>query len=228
MSSEPDAEFGARELSVSGEVLAERLDVVRQAIANVGRADVEIVAVTKGFDASAVRAAKALGLTNVGENYAQELIEKSDELHGVTVNFLGRVQRNKVRKVHDVVDLWQSVARPEILAEIAKRSPGASVLIQIQPEGDESKDGIRPPQLPAMFALAEESGITISGLMTIGVLGDRDATIACFTEVDRLATEYGVEIRSMGMSSDFRDALEAGSTMLRVGSLLFGSRPVTM
>lgn len=217
-----------RELSVSVEVLTERLGTIREAIDECGRHDVEVVAVTKGFNASAVRAAKELGLTHVGENYAQELIEKSEELSGVTVNFLGRIQRNKVRKVHEFVDLWQSVARPEILIEIAKRSAGSSVLIQIQPDGDETKDGIRPAQLPEMFELAQDHGITIAGLMTIGVLGDRSATIDCFREVDGLAAEYGVAIRSMGMSGDFRDALEAGSTMLRVGSALFGSRPVTV
>ncbi len=217
-----------RTLAVPIEVLADRLDGIRDAISAAGRKDVDLVAVTKGFDASAVEAARDLGLTSVGENYAQELVEKRDHLSELTVNFLGRVQRNKVRKIDDIVDLWQSVARPEILTEIAKRAPGASVLIQIQPDGDETKDGVRPPDLPEMLALAESLGLRVAGLMTIGVLGDRPATIECFAELDRLASEYELDIRSMGMSADFKDALEAGSTMLRIGSALFGSRPVKM
>lgn len=217
---EPD-----RRLLVSDEVITERLTEVRNAISEFGRDDVEIVAVTKGFDVTAVQTAKRLGLTQIGENYAQELAEKAPEFDGVTVNFLGRIQRNKVRKVHEFVDLWHSVARPEILVEIAKRSPNAEVLIQIQPEGDETKDGVRPPQLPEMFELASEHGVRIVGFMTIGVLGDPDRTSRSFHELDGLATEYEVTVRSMGMSGDYRLALDAGSNMIRLGSVLFGPRP---
>ena len=215
-----------RHLTTSDDEIGERLEMVRAAIAKSGRPDVSIVAVTKGFDASAVHAAKRLGLSQIGENYAQELIDKSADFgDDLTVNFIGRVQRNKVRKIHGIVDLWQSVARPEILSEIAKRSPGASVLIQIQPDRDDTRDGVRPPELPGMFQLAESLGVTIAGLMTIGVLGNSTATAACFREVDALADEYGVKTRSMGMSGDYLEALEAGSTMLRLGSVLFGPRP---
>lgn len=216
----------SREMTVPDEVIAERLDVVRQAISDQGRGDTKIVAVTKGFDSSVIEATRRLGLTDVGENYAQEVIEKSDAFgEEQSVHFMGRIQRNKVRKVCGVVDLWQSVARPEILTEIAKRTDGARILIQIQPDGDSSKDGVRPADLPAMFALAEELGVFVAGLMTIGVLNDPAATRACFAEVSSLADDYDVEIRSMGMSGDYRDALESGSNMLRLGSTLFGPRP---
>ena len=214
-----------RRLGVDDETVGERLADVRNAVSEIGRTDVQIVAVTKGFDVSAVQAAKRLGLTQIGENYAQELAEKSDEFDDLSVNFLGRIQRNKVRKVHEYVDLWQSVARPEILTEIAKRAPGARVLIQIQPEGDDSKDGVRPEQLDNMFELASEQGVEIAGLMTIGVHGDEDRTDQCFREVTALADEYKVMVRSMGMSGDYRLALAAGSNMLRLGSTLFGPRP---
>ncbi len=215
-----------RSLTVADDVLAERLEVVRTAIANVGRDDVQVVGVTKGFDASAVRAAKRVGLSEIGENYAQELIEKSSDFDdGVTVNFLGRVQRNKVRKVHHLVDVWQSVARPEILTEIAKRSDTATVLLQVQPDGDTTKDGVRPPQLAELFALAADLNISVAGLMTIGVLNDADATRKSFAELVALADEYDVPVRSMGMSGDYQEALAAGSTMLRLGSALFGNRP---
>ncbi len=214
-----------RQMTVPDDVIADRLDEIRSAIASTGRTDVTIVAVTKGFDATAVQAARRLGLVNVGENYAQEIVEKAEEFSDVTVNFLGRIQRNKVRKVAHLVDLWQSVSRPEILSEIAKRTEHARVLIQVQPAGDTSKDGIRPHELPEMFELAHDRGITIAGLMTIGVLGNVDATRTCFAEVNALANEYDLPIRSMGMSGDYRDALAAGSNMLRLGSILFGPRP---
>ncbi len=216
----------SREMTVPDEVIAERLSVVRQAIADHGRSDTTIVAVTKGFDASIIRATKRLGLADIGENYAQEVVEKTPAFGAdQTVHFMGRIQRNKVRKVCDVVGLWQSVARPEILSEIAKRVDDAKVLIQIQPDGDVSKDGVRPEELPAMFSLADDLGVTIVGLMTIGVLNDPAATRACFAEVAALADDYDVEVRSMGMSGDYRDALENGSNMLRLGSTLFGPRP---
>ena len=216
----------ARAMTVPDEVIAERLSVVQQAIASHGRSDTQIVAVTKGFDVSVIHATRRLGLTDVGENYAQEVIEKTPDFgEDQTVHFMGRIQRNKVRKVCDVVDLWQSVARPEILTEIAKRVDNARVLIQIQPEGDTSKDGVRPADLPAMFELADNLDVTIVGLMTIGVLNNPPATRACFAEVSSLADDYGVDIRSMGMSGDYRDALESGSNMLRLGSTLFGRRP---
>lgn len=217
--------MGDRQMTVPDDVIAERLDKIRSTIADVGRPDVTIVAVTKGFDATAVHAARRLGLTDIGENYAQEIVEKNDEFDGLTVNFLGRIQRNKVRKVCESVHLWQSVSRPEILSEIAKRSAGARVLIQIQPEGDESKDGVRPAELAAMFELADNVGVTIAGLMTIGVLSNPEATTRCFREVSALADEYDVGITSMGMSGDYRDALVAGSNMIRLGSVLFGPRP---
>lgn len=214
-----------RALQTPDDLIAERLEMIRASVAELGRRDVEVVAVTKGFDSSAVCAARRLGLASVGENYAQELVEKAEDLTDLHVSFLGRIQRNKVRKIAHLVDLWQSVARLEILEEIAKRSPGASVLVQIQPEGDDSKDGVRPASIPEFFERAETLGIEIAGFMTIGVNGDDRRTEQCFREVDALATEYGLAVRSMGMSNDYRIALASGSTMLRLGSVLFGERP---
>jgi len=173
-----------------------------------------------------MEAAQRLGLTDVGENYAQELLEKSNAIGEETnVHFMGRVQRNKVRKIAAHVDLWHSVSRPEILTEIAKRTPGARVLIQVRPHDDETKDGVPPAELEHMLAVAAELDVTVAGLMTIGVLGDPEATKAAFVELDQLCSAYDLVERSMGMSGDYRDALSAGATMLRLGSVLFGDRP---
>ena len=156
------------------------------------------------------------------------MLEKVVDLESdpdLEVHFIGRVQRNKVRKVAPHVTLWQSVARPEILEEISRRCASPSVLIQVRPGDDDSKDGVEPEQVGPMLEMASELGVTVEGLMTIGVLGDPEATRLAFSEVDDLALKFGLTERSMGMSGDYLDALRAGSTMLRLGSQLFGPRP---
>lgn len=216
----------ARSITASDAQILERLSTVQADVAAVGRVDVRIVAVTKGFDRSAIDAARRVGLLDVGENYAQEVMEKSDAIgDDLTMHFIGRIQRNKVRKISDQVSLWHSVARPEIVQELAKRNASARMLIQVRPHGDPTKDGVPPEEIEAMLAMADDLGVSVEGLMTIGVLGDEVATRRCFEEVGRLADEFGLAERSMGMSGDYRDALEAGATILRLGSLLFGPRP---
>lgn len=215
-----------RAMQVADEIVAERVAAIREDITSFGRSEVKIVAVTKGFDRSAIDCARRVGVHDVGENYAQEILEKADALEGdMNVHFMGRIQRNKVRKIIDYVDLWHSVARPEILVELGKRADAPHALIQVRPIEDPTKDGVRPEELESMLEVAATNNVTVRGLMTIGLLGDAAATRQCFVELDRLADQYGLAERSMGMSGDFRDALEAGSTMLRVGSVLFGDRP---
>jgi pyridoxal phosphate enzyme (YggS family) len=215
-----------REMRFADEIVAERLARVRGAIDATGRSDVKVIAVTKGFDRSAIDCAQRIGLTDIGENYAQEVEEKIDAVDaGTTVHFIGRIQRNKVRKIVDHIDLWQSVARPEILVELAKRAEAPQVLLQLRAENDTTKDGIRPDELESMLEVAQTHGVIVRGLMTIGILGDPVATQRCFVELDKVAGEFGLAERSMGMSGDYLDALAAGATMLRLGSILFGDRP---
>lgn len=212
-------------------VVVERLKHVREVIAEVGRADATIVAVTKGFDRSGVDCAQRVGLTDIGENYAQELLDKIDAINAdTTVHFMGRVQRNKIRKIAEQVTTWHSVSRPEVITEIAKRCADpalARVFLQIRPEADttETKDGARPADIDALLETARDVGVSVVGLMTIGVFGDPHASKAAFVEVAQLADQFALAERSMGMSGDYRDALEAGATTLRLGSLLFGERP---
>lgn len=213
-------------MALSDDVVASRLHRVREDVASLGRDGVRIVAVTKGFDRSAVDCAQRLGLTDIGENYAQEVGEKAEAIaQGTSVHFIGRIQRNKVRKIVEHVDLWHSVARPEVLVELGTRAESPVALVQVQPLDDPSKDGVLHDELENMFEVAQSNGVHIAGLMTIGVLGDPKATKKSFVDLDRLAEQYDVKERSMGMSGDYRDALEAGSTMLRLGSVLFGDRP---
>ena len=125
--------------------IAERLARVRQQIEDAGGSDVEVLAVTKGHDAAAIVAASAVGLTAIGENYAQELVAKvSGMTLDVAVHFIGQLQSNKVRQIAGLVDVYETVDRPALITEIAKRAPGARVLIQVDTTGDPGKGGCRP------------------------------------------------------------------------------------
>lgn len=205
---------------------ARQLSVVRADIAELSRGDVRIVAVTKGFGAEAIELARNHGVYDIGESYAQELQGKvaviPDE---VQVHFIGRIQRNKVRRIADRVALWHSVARPEILTEIAKRVDGAAVLVQVRPIDDPTKDGVTPADLPMMLERSEQLGVDVRGLMTMGIQNDLDATREVFAAARELASDHGLAELSMGMSDDYRMALEEGATMLRLGTVLFGARP---
>ena len=112
--------------------------------------------------------------------------------------------------------------------ELSKRSRSpVSILLQVRAEGDETKAGVDESDLDELLDVARENGVTVLGLMTIGVLGDRTRTRAAFNNLVQLADRYELPERSMGMSGDYLDALEAGSTMVRLGSCLFGPRPTT-
>ena len=204
-----------------------RLETVRSDIAAAGRSgDVTVIAVTKGFGRAQIEWARAAGLLDIGESYAQELVGKAESIPGdVRVHFIGRIQRNKVRKIADRVALWHSVARVEVIQEIAKRVEGGRVLIQIRPDADPSKDGVTGAELPALLAAADEAGVEVRGLMTMGVHGDPEATRAAFAATRALADRHGLRELSMGMSDDYRAALAEGATMLRLGTALFGPRP---
>ena len=110
-------------MTVDAQAVAERLAVVRARLQAVGRDDIRILAVTKGFDRSALQVAEALGLPDVGENYAQELLGKIVLPRPVeqTMHFIGRLQTNKVGSLKDAVDVWQSVDRASVDNRFGKR-----------------------------------------------------------------------------------------------------------
>lgn len=190
---------------------------------------VRIVAVTKGFGVDAPRAALAAGITMVGENYAQELIAKNeqlspDERQRIEWHFLGRLQRNKVRGLASIVSVWQSVDRVELLDEIARRAPGATVMIQLNLSDEPQKGGARVDECGALVAHARDTGLNVVGLMGVGAAEDPDATTRGFATLVALADRFELPERSIGMSADLDLAVDAGSTMVRVGTGLFGSR----
>jgi pyridoxal phosphate enzyme (YggS family) len=216
--------------SVDPQVVAERFAAVRERLQAAGGSAVTVVAVTKAFGVDAVSAALANGLTEVGENYAQELLGKvrdlpPSDLAPVRWHFLGRLQRNKVRALAPHVHLWQSVDRTEIGAEIARRAPGARVLVQVNLSGEPQKGGCGWGDLDALVDALRGLDLDVRGLMGVGLQDDAFGTRLAFRRLVERADALGLSERSIGMTDDLEIAVEEGSTMVRIGRDLFGSRP---
>ena len=190
-----------------------------------GDAGVDVLAVTKGFGPEAVTAALAAGCRAIGENYAQELLAKRDATVGAEVHFIGQLQTNKVRQLAPVVHVFETVDRQRVAAEIGRRAPGASVLIQVDTTGEAGKGGCPIGELDPLVEAVTSAGLDLRGLMTVGPTSGgppaaREGFRRVRTEVDRL----GLSVCSMGMSDDLEIAVQEGSTQVRVGSSLFGPR----
>lgn len=208
---------------------------VRQAVADVrarivaagGGDEVALLAVTKGFGPEAIEAALAAGCTAVGENYAQELVAKRDAAAAAEVHFIGQLQTNKVRQVAGLVQVYETVDRDRLAIEIAKRDPGARVLVQVDTTGEPGKGGCPLDQLDALVEVVVGAGLDLRGLMTVGPTdGDAEAARLGFRAVRAALDRLGLAVCSMGMSDDLEVAVAEGSTQVRVGSALFGPRPV--
>jgi hypothetical protein len=218
------------------ETVRDRLAEVRARIASVGGGDeVSILAVTKAFGSEVIDVAAAAGFAAVGENYAQELLTKRDALAAhpqLGVHFIGRLQTNKVRRLAGLVTVYESVDRPRLAAEIAKRAPGASVLIQVDTGalvGDDAigKGGWPIAAVDELVDVALELGLDLRGLMTVGpTSGGPPAARVGFEAVRSAVDRLGLAVCSMGMTADLEVAVECGSTEVRIGTALFGSRPV--
>ncbi len=215
---------------IDPEAVARRLEVLRDRIERASRGrPVEVVAVTKGFGVDAVEVALDLGLTLVGENYAQELMAKAEVVAATAPapvwHFLGRLQRNKVRPLAPFVALWQSVDRSELLGEIARRAPGASVLVQVNLSGEPQKGGAAVDEIPGLVAHGRSLDLDVRGLMGVGPAGSPEDARPGFRALVALADQLELPVRSIGMSADVEVAVEEGATLVRVGTALFGPRP---
>lgn len=211
---------------IDANAVADRVAQVRSVINEAGGTDVSLVAVTKSFGIDALRAASTAKCDAVGENYAQELLEKTAEgMPLIDVHFIGALQSNKVRLLAGHIALWQSVDRESVVDELGRRAPGASILIQVDTTLEPSKGGVTPAQLDALRARAESRGLIVKGLMTIGPTeGTQEECEKSFGMLRHLVNEQGLSVCSMGMSADYPIAVACGSTMVRVGSGLFGDR----
>jgi PLP dependent protein len=234
------------------DVVMARVTALRRRIEHAGRdpARVRIVAVTKGFSSSAVEAARAAGLDDIGENYADELLAKVAMWRDATdvsapgasdVNapdasgsataptrwhYLGAVQRRRVRALAPVVSCWQTLSRDVEGETIAAHAPGATVLVEVETTGAPGRNGCRASEVPALVASLQDRRLDVRGLMTVGPPGAPEESRAGFRLTARLAHDLGLPEVSMGMTDDLDVALSEGSTMVRVGRALFGERPV--
>ena len=217
---------------VSG--LAPALDEVRGRIVAAARragrdpAAVTLVAASKTVPVERVAEAVELGVTDVGENRAQELVDKAGALARTTTaahvcwHFLGRLQRNKVRSLSPLVTWWQTVDREELGSTIARHAPGARVLVEVNLGDEPQKGGCAPGDTGRLADALRGLGLRVEGLMTIPP--QHDDPRPWFAALRELAADVEVEHLSMGMTGDFEVAIEEGATMVRVGRALFGPR----
>ena len=201
---------------------------------------VQLCAATKMNDAGAVREAIRGGVDCCGENRVQELTAKlaDDAYRGAPVHFIGHLQTNKVRQVVGKVDLIQSVDSLRLLEaidrEAKKQGIVQQILLEVNVGEEESKSGFRTEEvLPLLEKIGTYSNICIKGLMAIPPRAENSGDNLIFFQkiyhlsVDIKEKKYDnvmVDCLSMGMSDDFADAIRCGSTMIRVGTAIFGPR----
>jgi hypothetical protein len=215
--------------------LAARIATMRANIAEAARAagrdpaTITLVGVSKKQSRTALLEAIEAGLTDVAENYAQEASEKFSGLPPVRRHFVGHVQSNKAKAIVDTFDLVQTIDRLETGRAIARaqrlRGKRLRALLQINISRDE-RFGVAPADAPALAAqLRDEEDLDIDGVMAIGPLtNDRAAIVSAFGEAARAFERVGGTTLSIGMSGDWREAIACGSTMLRIGTAIFGAR----
>ncbi len=209
--------------------LRERMDAASSP--RISGGPVEIVAVTKGHGPETVAACLANGLTLIGENYADELVAKASlpELSEARWTFQGRLQTNKINRLSPYVDLWQTVDSVERAAALAKRVPGARVLVQLDLTDVAGRGGVDPEFGSVLVDAVRAVGLHVEGVMGIGPDPAEpgwtsDHSLAAFQAAVSVADAMSLRVRSLGMSQDFELAIRSGSTMVRLGTALVGLR----
>lgn len=210
---------------------------IREIASNAGRnPDILLLAVSKGHSWSEVESVYREGCRDFGENRVQEALPKIEEApKDVLWHFIGNLQLNKVRKIIGKFVLIHSVDTPELARRIAQCSQESGVvtaiLLQVNTSGESTKSGLSVEQWrQEIDALLLLPGIRIKGLMTMAPLEAlEDEVRDCFRKLrdfrDELSIKTPLPYLSMGMSHDYRIAIEEGATILRVGSALFGTLP---
>lgn len=200
--------------------------------------DISVVAITKTHPAAIIRMAVAAGLHDIGESRVQEADAKIAEVGQIArYHMVGHLQTNKVKKAIELFDVIQSVDSLKLANEISRRAEDAGYnvecLVELNSTGEEQKFGIAPEAcLDLVGAVVELPAISLTGLMTIGPFTDdesrcRRAFALCRELYVRARELVGSEFDtlSMGMTHDFPWAIAEGSTMIRIGTFLFGTRP---
>lgn len=217
-------------------VLAENLKRVERNIKDAcersGRSieDVTLIAVSKRKPASLIREAYALGLRDFGENYAQELAEKAQELSDlkdIRWHMIGHVQRNKVNLVVKHTSVLHTVDSDKLASALAARvTQPLPVFISVNLGQEASKSGCAVSELPALVEkVREQQSLSLLGLMAIPPRAEApEQARPHFERLRQLAEQHQLKGLSMGMSADYMVAVEEGATHVRVGTSLFGAR----
>lgn len=224
-------------------ILAKRIEAVRQRIAKAcersGRSphDITLIGVSKTWPLADVEAAVNAGITDLGESYAQEAVDKIDQWQGTPPvwHFIGPLQSNKTRAIAERVDWVHSVERFKIARRLSEQRPPdmpeLKVCVQVNISNDPAKSGVRPEEAEELVArIRELPRLAVCGIMAIPRLDLGEPELRHqFTELkslsDTLITAFPeCRVLSMGMSGDFEIAIECGATHVRVGSAIFGAR----
>ncbi len=202
--------------------------------------DVRLMAVTKTVEPIYINHAIACGADLIGENRVQEFLSKKDELDlsRCKAHLIGHLQTNKVRQIVGEVQLIQSVDSVRLAQEIGRCSAGKNVvtdiLLEVNIANEQSKFGFKPSEVyEKVCEIAEIGGVRIRGLMTVPPLdAEKEQTTTFFSNMRQLFIDIGekkihnvtMSVLSMGMSGDYLEAVSAGSTLVRVGTAIFGTR----
>lgn len=226
--------------------IAENVASIRSAMARAAReagrdpGEIKLCAATKMNDADAVRQAIAAGVDLCGENRVQELTQKlrQNAYQGAPIHFIGHLQTNKVRQVVGKVDLIQSVGSAHLLSaidrEAGKQGIRQHILLEVNIGSEEAKTGFAAGDiLPLIDKIDSYPNICVRGLMAIPPISRNPGdNLKFFLKMRQIYVDIrakkndnvSVDCLSMGMSGDFADAIRAGSTMIRVGTAIFGAR----
>jgi len=222
--------------------IAQNLLKIKQGIIDVcakarrGQEEITIVAVSKGRSAQEIKQALASGITDIGENRLQEALPKFKELLGLNLqprtHMVGHLQTNKVKEAVQNFDLIQSVDSLHLALEIDRQAARINkiqdILVEVKTSDEITKFGVKPPDLESFIAEAVKlKNVSIKGLMTIAPLSNnpQDAR-PYFRHLREILSGlgrkgYGLSILSMGMTDDYKVAIEEGSTMIRLGRAVF-------
>ena len=217
-------------------MLIHNLEAVNEEIIScTGLNQVTLIGVSKKKSVEMIKEAFGAGLKDFGENYVEEFVSKQIEYHptGLNYHFIGRLPTKKVRKVVGKAQLIHSVDSLKLASKIdfvaSEEKVSQEILIQLNQGNEASKSGIGIIEIESLFkSILQLSNIKIRGLMSIPPLSDDGR--AYFIELreirDFLEIKFGIELPflSMGMSGDFKTAIEEGATHIRVGTSIFGSR----
>lgn len=191
---------------------------------------VTLLAVSKGHGAERIREAAGAGQKAFGENYVQEALEKMKVLPALEWHLIGPLQSNKTRFAAEHFDWVQTIATEKIARRLSDQRPAAlaplNVLIQVNVSGEASKSGVELHEVETLArAIAGMPRLRLRGLMAIPEPGAQRSRYAAVRQVfDQLKGAFGFDTLSMGMSDDLEVAIDEGSTMVRIGTAIFGER----